>query len=693
MFLLAIVVLTSQSSLQAEDKPADKTDSKSKQKPDSKDNQDEKNPKAGPANPFPNRPKAPSLDGGETWLNTSGEITLKDLRGKIVLMDFWTYCCINCIHVLPDLKYLEKKFPNELVVIGVHSAKFDTEKGTENIRRAIQRYEIEHPVINDANMIVWRKFNVRSWPTMVLLDPEGNYLGHLSGEGNREILEQVIKKLIDYHDFKGTLDRTPIQFDLETDKLKNTPLKFPGKILADEKNNRLFISDSNHNRIVISTLGGKLIDIIGAGTIGAKDGSYAEATFDHPQGMEVVGDTLYVADTENHLLRTVNLKTKTVSTLAGTGLQDRRRTPGGPLLKTALNSPWALSHVDGILYIAMAGPHQMWKHKLGSGTVETYAGSGREDIINGPLASAALAQPSGIATDGKTLYICDSEGSSIRRINIAKGEVTTVVGTSELPNGRCLFEFGDVDGIGADVRLQHPLGVVHHDGFLYVADTYNHKIKKIDLKKKKSTTWLGTGKVGTNFKPAQFSEPAGLTLAAGKLFIADTNNHRIVTADLKTGQVADFVVQGLKPPKPQKTKASIRDPKAKVTAIKPQTVIAGKSLNFEIDLKLPESYKLNKLAPVVYKLVAQGEQKLIAAGELNARKRAKISQPESKSLSVSVPLSASSGTGTYELSVSFGYCREGTGGLCKLKTAYWKIPVTVSADGKQTVIKLEATAK
>ncbi|MDQ3333032.1 MAG: redoxin domain-containing protein, partial [Planctomycetota bacterium] len=223
---------------------------------------------AEPENPFPQRSPAPSFDGGVGWLNTSGPIELKDLRGKVVLLDFWTYCCINCIHVLPDLKYLEEKFDRELVVIGVHSAKFDNEKESEAIRDAILRYEIAHPVVNDAEMVVWRKFGARSWPTLVLIDPEGNYCGYISGEGNRDVLEQVIEKVVAYHEAKGTLDRTPVHFDLERYNAEPTPLRYPGKLLADEASNRLFISDSNHNRIVVSTLDGKLVDTVGTGRIG-----------------------------------------------------------------------------------------------------------------------------------------------------------------------------------------------------------------------------------------------------------------------------------------------------------------------------------------------------------------------------------------------------------------------------------------
>ena len=639
-------------------------------------------------NPFPNRWLAPSLDGGIEWLNTSGEITRKDLRGKVVLLDFWTYCCINCMHVLPDLKYLEKKYSNQLVVIGVHSAKFDNEKDSENIRRAILRYEIEHPVINDAKMIVWRKHHVQAWPTIVLVDPEGYYCGFVSGEGNRRLLDGAIAKLIEYHRSKGTLDETPVRFDLEREKLKPMPLKFPGKVLADEKSRRLFISDSNHNRIVISSLDGNLIDVVGSGAIGKQNGTYDQARFDHPQGMTLVGDTLYVADTENHLIRTIDLKQKRVATLAGTGRQARRRRFGGKLKRTALNSPWALLHVKGALYVAMAGPHQIWRHKLGAKTIRVYAGSGREDILNGPLAKAALAQPSGIATDGKFLFVADSEGSAIRSISLnPRGNVSTLVGASDLPHGRALFAFGDIDGVGNHARLQHPLGVVFHDGVLYVADSYNHKIKKVTLKEQagEATTFLGDGKRGDRLNPPRFSEPAGLSSANGKLYIADTNNHRICVADLKTAMVSVLNIKGLKPPKPQKLVDAGLVTAKKAMPVKLQSVVSGDSVRFEITLSIPEGYKLNKLAPLVYKLKADGQQDLIAANQFTGRHKASA---EGTTAIVTIPLAKNAGKATLELALSYGYCRDGIGGLCKIKTVRWLVPLEVSAKGKQNVVKL-----
>jgi len=481
-------------------------------------------------NPVPGRFQAPDLEGGTEWLNTTGPISMKDLRGKIVVLDFWTYCCINCMHILPDLKYLEKKYPNQLVVIGVHYPKFDNEHDTDNIREAIVRYEIEHPVVNDSEGKIARAYQFSSWPTLVLIDPEGKYVGHQPGEGSRDLFDQVIGKMVTYHRAKGTLDETPVSFHLEREKREPSPLRYPGKVLADELGQRLFISDSNNNRIVISSFDGKLIETIGSGAIGKRDGSYTEAEFNHPQGMSLVGKMLYVADTENHMLRVVDLEGKKVTTVAGTGVQSHGRltTADGavPALQTELNSPWALQYLHGDLYICMAGPHQLWVHKPGTDTIQVYAGTGREDILDDSRSKCALAQPSGITTDGKVLFHVDSEGSAVRKTTVAEKvvEVSTVVGAHDLSRGRALFEFGDIDGNKGKARLQHPLEVLYHDGNLFVADTYNHKIKLVNAKSGETHTWLGTGKRGQDLTAGsvQLSEPAGLTMIGKELIIADT---------------------------------------------------------------------------------------------------------------------------------------------------------------------------
>jgi thiol-disulfide isomerase/thioredoxin/DNA-binding beta-propeller fold protein YncE len=646
-----------------------------------------------PPNPFPRRVPAVELDGGVEWLNAAGPISLKDLRGKVVLLDFWTFCCINCMHVLPDLAFLEEKYAKELVVIGVHSAKFDNERETGNIRKAILRYEIAHPVVNDAQMILWQKFGVRSWPTLVLIDPEGFYCGYLAGEGHREALDEVIGKVVEYHRAKGTLDETPVRFDLERNKQPATPLKFPGKILADTAGQRLFISDSNHNRIVVTSLTGELLDVIGSGVIGRKDGSYAEAQFDHPQGMCLYGNRLYIADTENHLIRSVDLTDKTVSTLAGTGKQGYDR-QGGNLKTTSLASPWDLLVLDEVLYIAMAGPHQLWSHRFGSSTLQPYAGTGREDIRNGPLDESALAQPSGLATDGSNIFVCDSEGSSIRvittipknNLKAPKGLVTTLAGASDLPNGRSLFENGDIDGQGANARLQHPLGIVYHNDTLFIADSYNHKIKTIDPKTGDVATWLGTGKAGDAIDPPSFGEPAGLTISGDQLYVADTNNHRICVINLQTKAMSVMEIPGLKPP--ETVVPSDEEPEAGMVEVAPsQQVLPGDSAEFEVELQLPDDHKLNPLVEVTYRLTAEGEPGLLAPHVLGVRHAAEVVDDRVR---FSVPITATSGQGVYRVAVTYAYCREGKSGLCRIHTAQWNLPLEVTESAQSRTVSLKA---
>src|SRR5262245_31716241 len=495
---------------------------------------------------FEGEVNAPDFPFGMEWLNTEKAISLRDLRGKIALLDFWTYCCINCMHIIPDLKKLEAKYGDQLVVIGVHSAKFQNEKGTDNIRQAILRYEIEHPVVNDKDFEVWQSYTARSWPTLVLINPKGKIVGSHSGEGIFDIFDNVIGQMITYFREKNELNEKPISFKLEKFSAAPSLLSFPGKVLADEKNNRLFISDSNHNRVIIASLDGMVQDVIGDGAIGTKDGSFAEAEFNHPQGValhkEGDGDTLYICDTENHLIRRADLKARTVETLVGTGQQARQFNISGVGENVALSSPWdALVH-DGKLYVAMAGPHQLWVVDLKTREAKPYAGSGRENHVDGPLAAAALAQPSGVTTDGQSLFFADSEVSSIRAASLPPGNtVSTVV-------GKGLFDFGDVDGRGDAVRLQHPLGVAYANGKLYVADTYNHKIKELAIQKRESRTYAGTRERGVrdgDRKRAQFHEPGGVSATSRSLFIADTNNHLIRRIDFDSGEVSTVELKGL----------------------------------------------------------------------------------------------------------------------------------------------------
>jgi len=614
--------------------------------------------------------RAPEITGGRGWLNTDKPLSIAALKGKVVLLDFWTYGCINCIHIIPDLKKLEAKYANQLVVIGVHSAKFQNEKETENIRRIILRYEIEHPVYNDSEYAVWQSYGVRAWPTQVLIDPAGYVIGGVSGEGNYDVIDQTVAKVIDEFRKKGELNEEPLKLVLERAKVGELPLAFPGKILADANGNRLFIADSNHNRIVVTKLDGSLVDTIGTGDAGAADGAFDKTTFYRPQGMALTGDNLYVADTENHLIRRVDLKARTVETVAGTGQLSREYFKTGPARSVPLSSPWDLQLVGRVLYIAMAGPHQIWKMDLDKNEVSTFAGSGREARLDGPLSEAGFAQPSGIASDGKTLYVADSESNIIRAIDIAGGTVKTLVGGD-------LFEFGDVDGSGDDVRLQHPLGLLSVGDKLLIADTYNHKIKELDPRREKVTTLFGTGKPGqADGASASFYEPGGLTVAHDKLYVADTNNHAIRVVDLKTKQASTLRINGLTPPaKNVQALDSDAGPNAEEVKVAAQRLRSGASGFLQIDVELPAGYHLNPMAPQRYKISVDGGKSLaiderVAAGATKDLK-----------LPVRVPLNATSvGSATIRAQVTLFYCREDNTGTCRIKTLVWQAPVEVTND-------------
>ncbi len=491
------------------------------------------------------QPKAPELTPSRGWLNTDKPLSINSLRGKVVLLDFWTYGCINCMHILPELKRLEAKYPKELVVIGVHSAKFENEGQTENIRKIILRYGIEHPVANDSDFKVWRSYNVQAWPTRILLDAKGNIKFKVTGEGesNNEKIETEIKKLIAEAKQSNILNEQPLKLALEKAKVAETPLSFPSKVLADEKSDRLFISDTNHNRIIVAKLDGTLLEVVGTGKQGFTNGNFTTATFNHPNGMALDGENLYIADTQNHAIRAINFTTKTVSIIAGTGKQGSYTAMSGVAAKTALNSPWDLQMFGKSLFIAIAGQHQIWKMDLATGQISQFAGSGSEARQDGDLLESAFAQPSGLLVDDANLFVADAESNIIRKIDLTKKTVETLVGGD-------LFDFGDVDGNGDDVRLQHPLGLAKFESSIFIADTYNHKIKILDEKTLTVKTFLGTGKSGNiDGQTPTFWEPGGISAANGKLFVADTNNQAIRVVNLQTKDTTTLTIKGLMSPK------------------------------------------------------------------------------------------------------------------------------------------------
>ncbi|HID74616.1 MAG TPA: redoxin domain-containing protein [Planctomycetaceae bacterium] len=632
------------------------------------------------------------------WLNTGGPIELRELRGKFVLLDFWTYCCINCMHVLPELEKLEDAYPNSLVVIGVHSAKFLTEQDSRNITEAILRYGIRHPVINDHDHRVWNLFGVRAWPTLLLIDPEGYMVWGASGETTFGVIDRILRKAMPYYRARGLVDESPLRFELAANTAPRTSLRYPGKILADPRHGRLFVADSGHHRIVEATLDGELVTTIGSGRPGAVDGDFATARFKDPQGMALHGDVLLVADTGNHLIRRVDLAGGQVTTIAGTGSQDRRRPVAvrGHPRQQPLNSPWALWLHGDELFIAMAGAHQIWKMRLDGSAISPFAGNGREDIVDGPLLPptpfrlgyASFAQPSGLASDGRWLYVADSEGSSIRAVPLAgQGTVRTVVGTAQLPAAR-LFTFGDADGPREQVRLQHPLGIVYYRERLYVADTYNNKIKVIDPNTGWTQTLVGTGEAGRTDDPARLDEPAGITAAAGKLLVADTNNHLVRVVDLENeNKLSTLEIRGLEPP-PLPTNEGSGDWLAGATEHPIEPVAVGASdgqVRFRVSLHLPAGFKLNPRAPMAYMVQISGTGPLSPAGVGQPTRV----QPPATQFQFAWPVAEQQGKQTVLVGVNFYYCREGSEGVCKVGSVAWRVPLEVHPDGPNRPVELD----
>ncbi|CAG9784570.1 unnamed protein product [Diatraea saccharalis] len=548
------------------------------------------------------------------WVNVSEPISLtQHCSEKVVVLDFWTYCCINCYHVLPDLAHIEKlhKVDSGLVVIGVHCAKFTNEKECANVLAAVQRYSIHHPVVNDPESTQWEALGIKCWPTLLILGPQNKPLFVLTGEGHRQELVWYVEATIRH--FSSRLSSAPLPVSLSKHmKVKDdAALLFPGKVAinpfyrgrADEP--FLAISDTGHHRIVLTDCSGVILRIVGAGEPGLKDGKLAEAQFNSPQGLcWLSSSVITVCDTNNHSLRTVHLDEGTVEILVGTGEQSAFGDMGGKYLGLqTLSSPWDVVQyctpdldmsvrapppppppphptlvIDDdaatakpepkdkekkdekrrVLLIACAGSHQIWalfldttiwwKYKTYSeGTCACIAGSGAEAARNSAYPNtASFAQPSGLALktgSNPEIFVADSESSSIRRIGLSTGQVTTLCGGDRNPLN--LFAFGDVDDIGVEAKFQHPLGVAYSESnkTLYVADSYNHKIKKVEVGPQKVTT-LNPSMIETA-DPVKFNEPSGISVTGdGKyLYIADTNNHSIKLLNLAKNVCQEFKVR------------------------------------------------------------------------------------------------------------------------------------------------------
>ncbi|WP_392893545.1 NHL domain-containing thioredoxin family protein [Streptomyces sp. LN699] len=523
------------------------------------------------------RVRAPELIGKGGWLNTGGkELTLADLRGRIVVLDFWTFCCVNCLHVLDELRELEEKHRDTLVIIGVHSPKFVHEAEHTAVVDAVERYGVHHPVLDDPELATWKQYAVRAWPTLVVIDPEGYIVAQHAGEGHAHAIERLVEELEAEHEGKGTLRRgdgpyvapEPVASDL----------RFPGKALVLPSGNLLVSDSTRHQLVELAPDGESVVRRVGGGARG-----FGPDAFSEPQGLALLPDgRVVVADTVNHALRTFDPESGVVETVAGTGRQWWQGSPtSGPALEVDLSSPWDVAWWQGKVWIAMAGVHQLWTWDPESDTVELAAGTTNEGLVDGPAAEAWFAQPSGLAATEDRLWIADSETSAVRYVHRTDTgyAITSAVGTG-------LFDFGHRDGPAGQALLQHPLGVTAlPDGSVAICDTYNHALRRYDP---------ATGEVTT--LATDLREPSDAVLVGTDIVVVESARHRLTRLRLPEEAVRVDAVA-------HRTQRAA-------------TEVAPGRLRLDVVFQAPSGQKLDtRYGPSTRLLVSSTPPELLAAGE------------------------------------------------------------------------------
>ncbi|MCU0893447.1 MAG: redoxin domain-containing protein [Rhodospirillales bacterium] len=466
---------------------------------------------------------------GLQWFNVDRPLSLTDLRGRLVVLEFWTGCCVNCLNVQRTLRRIAATFPDDAVlVVGVHSPKFPHEREPDALAHTIDRQDIRYPVIHDPDLLLWREYGVRGWPTLVFVGPDGKVLGDLPGEPDADKLLSGIGQMV--HGWRAGAERPPplpiAAGPVRGGGANGRRLRYPTKIkpAGGAAQRQWVCADSGHHQVVVLDDEGNELRRFGSGEPGFIDLGQDDSAFSSPQGLAANGRSLFVADTGNHAIRRIDLATGMVSTLAGTGERGGVLCRPRPGPDAALASVWDLALRGRLLFFANAGTHQLGVLDLEAGVVRPCAGTGQEDLIDGEPGSACLAQPSSLAfaAADAALYFLDSEASALRRLDLsAGGKVTTLVGAG-------LFEFGHVNGTLRAARFQHCLGLDWWDGRLIVADSYNGVLRIVDPDRGEVSD-LGERSYACADGDFACLEPAGVAVAGpDRLLVADTNNHRLV---------------------------------------------------------------------------------------------------------------------------------------------------------------------
>jgi thiol-disulfide isomerase/thioredoxin len=588
------------------------------------------------------RVRAPELV-GRGWLNTDGPLSLADLRGRFVLADFWTFCCVNCLHVLDELREVEQKYDGELVVIGVHSPKFVHEADPDALAAAVERYDVRHPVLDDPDLVTWQAYTARAWPTLVLIDPEGYVVAQYAGEGHAHAIDALIGELREEHLAAGTLQ--PGDSPYVAPPPQAGDLRFPAKAVHLPGQGFL-VADAGHHQVVELATDPDddwtVVRRFGSGDKASVDGPAEVAAFNEPNGLCLlpdavaaeVGYDVVVADTVNHLLRGLTLRTGEVRTVAGDGRQWMQ----GVSTTESLSSPWDVAWWQDRVWVAMAGIHQLWTFDPRTGEVEVAAGTTNEGLLDGPLAEAWHAQTSGFAPTADRLWLVDSETSSLRYVE--DGRVHTAVGTG-------LFDFGFQDGPADAALLQHPLGVTAlPDGSVAVADTYNGAVRRYDP---------ATGEVST--VATGLAEPSGAVVDGEHLVVVESAAHRLVRVPLgASAQAAGFAH----------------------TTQRPVTEVAAGEVELVIAFEPPPGQKVDdRFGPPSQLLVEATPAALLKAGD-----------GRGTDLTRTLVLDATVGDGVLHIAARAASCdaHGGEGAACHMHQQDWGVPVRVVDGGVRELV-------
>ncbi len=618
-----------------------------------------------------------SQDNTEEWLNVNQAVKPEDLRDRIVLLDFWSYSCVNCVEVLQEIKEMEQQFGSKLTVIGIHSGQFENEKNFSEIRKAVIRNDIDYPVINDSKLRIWNEFEIKGLPSFILIDPHGDIYKKFVGETSIVDVKSAIKKLISK--YKYDLNRDSLPIVLEKNNIDGNVLSSPTKIeyVADFSYKSrhlpaLFIANTSKNSVIATTLSGDVILKIGTNSSGFQDGSFDVASFDSPQGLIYRGGKLYVADTGNHAIREVDFKESKVTTLIGSGQR-------GDVLSESqiveaktfeLASPTDIEFfpTNESMVIANSGTHQILQYNITKDTIRVVAGNGSEGLKDGKFPNSVLAQPTDLAVYNRKLYFLDTMSSSLRVID-ESGEVKTLI-------GKDINKFGNKNGTKSEALMQHPMGLTVDDTGVYISDSFNHSIKKYDFASATLSTISGNRKSGSsvgNGVYAEFDQPEGIASVLNNFYIADSNNNRIII--LNRANMSTSIMNVMPPLKLPKEGFLQYLPNLK----KSPNIAVSDDSELEVEIDLKKGLKINEMGPSfinLLELVKEDKANLVASFDWNDVKNKKMTLPQ-----------LDSGK-KYLMQGVIYYCENKYNSLCFINSYEQKLEVSSSAKNKNIVIKI-----